>query len=220
MTEFMTVAGANRSAPPTPTTQPRNDVLGQKDFLTLMAAQLQNQDPFSPMENGEFLGQMAQFSTVQGLDQVNASLADISNQIASHRLATGSGMIGQHVLVPGTRARPDASGEVHGMIDLPEMSDNVTVVFRDGQSGNVLHEIPLGPQPAGQVPFAWSDLPPQMAQSRAAIRIEVQSDAVTPPMPMVYARVLGVHMPPNSQDMTFTLEDYGQLSSLEVGALR
>lgn len=220
MTDFMTVAGLNRNAAPTLQSDRRSDELGQKDFLTLMAAQLQNQDPFSPMENGEFLGQMAQFSSVQGLERVNTSLAEISSQIGSQRLAAGSGMIGQHVLVPGTRARPDAAGELHGMIDVPETANAVTVLLRDGETGNLLHQIELGPQQAGQVPFAWSGLPAQIAQNRVPVRIEVQADTVQPPTPMVYARVLGVQMPPNRQDMTFSLEDYGQVSSLEVTALR
>ena len=43
------------------------DQLGQEDFLKLMTTQLQNQDPFAPMENGEFIAQMAQFSTVTGI---------------------------------------------------------------------------------------------------------------------------------------------------------
>ena len=84
--------------------------LGQKDFLQLLTAQLQNQDPFAPMENGEFLAQMAQFSTVQGIEDVNSTLSGISNQIGSNRIATGASLLGQQVLVPGAVARPDASG--------------------------------------------------------------------------------------------------------------
>ena len=51
-----------------------SDKLGQDDFLQLMTAQLQNQDPFAPMENGDFIAQMAQFSTVSGIEQINKNL--------------------------------------------------------------------------------------------------------------------------------------------------
>ena len=49
-----------------------NDTLGQSDFLKLMTTQLQNQDPFAPMDNGDFIAQMAQFSTVTGIQEINA----------------------------------------------------------------------------------------------------------------------------------------------------
>ena len=51
----------------------KKDTLGQSDFLKLMTTQLQNQDPFSPMENGDFIAQMAQFSTVTGIAEMGES---------------------------------------------------------------------------------------------------------------------------------------------------
>ena len=60
-----------------------DQVLGQKDFLKLMTAQMQNQDPFSPMENADFVAQMAQFSTVTGIDQVNDTLENLSDQFVA-----------------------------------------------------------------------------------------------------------------------------------------
>ncbi|MEL0151323.1 MAG: flagellar hook capping FlgD N-terminal domain-containing protein [Rhodobiaceae bacterium] len=83
------------------------DTLGQADFLKLMTTQLQNQDPFAPMENAEFIAQMAQFSTVTGITEMGQSLNDISGQIAEFRLATATNMLGSSVLVPGNTARPD-----------------------------------------------------------------------------------------------------------------
>ena len=55
----------------------RKSSLGQEDFLRLMTTQLQNQDPFAPMENGEFIAQMAQFSTVTGITEMGQSLNGI-----------------------------------------------------------------------------------------------------------------------------------------------
>ena len=57
-----------------------NGALGQSDFLKLMTTQLQNQDPFEPMDNGDFIAQMAQFSTVTGITEVNESLSGISGK--------------------------------------------------------------------------------------------------------------------------------------------
>ena len=51
--------------------------LGQEDFLKLMTAQLNNQDPFKPVDNTDFIAQMAQFSTVTGITDINKNLLDI-----------------------------------------------------------------------------------------------------------------------------------------------
>lgn len=198
----------------------RNDALGQQEFLTLMAAQLKNQDPFQPMENGDFLAQMAQFSAVQGLDDVNANLNQISTQIGGQRLTTGASLMGQYVLVPGSVARADADGAIHGSINLPEAASTVTVQYRDARSAEVLFEQDLGPQSAGAVPFDWSNLPADLAASRGAVRVSVQADTTELPTVSVFARVSGVQMPANSQEMNLELEDYGVLSSLEVTSIR
>ena len=67
--------------------------LGQEDFLKLMTTQLQNQDPFAPMENADFIAQMAQFSTVTGITDIGQSLKGISNQLSEFRIATGDKFI-------------------------------------------------------------------------------------------------------------------------------
>ena len=62
-----------------------SDKLGQDDFLQLMTAQLQNQDPFAPMENGDFIAQMAQFSTVSGIEEINKNLSALSADMRQAR---------------------------------------------------------------------------------------------------------------------------------------
>ena len=91
-------------------------------FLTLLTSQLKNQDPMAPMNNAEFMGQMAQFSTVQGIGEVNTTLGNIDGEMRNYRIATGATMLGHQVLVPSTITRPDANGSVAGVVDLPESS--------------------------------------------------------------------------------------------------
>ncbi len=196
--------------------------LGQKDFLTLLTAQLQNQDPFKPMENGEFLAQMAQFSTVQGIENVNTTLGGISNQIGSNRIATGSSLLGQQVMVPGALARADESGAVHGAVDLPNAATEVRVIYTNAETGAVLHRQDLGPQPAGMVGFSWEGVPEDLRSARTPVRVAIESvpgaEAATDTF--VYARVIGVDMPQNTSEMTLRVEDYGMRSSLEVTSIR
>ena len=77
-----------------------------------MTTQLQNQDPFAPMDNGDFIAQMAQFSTVTGIEEVNSSLKTLVEKFDQGRIATASNLLGHSVLVPGNISRPDDKGEV------------------------------------------------------------------------------------------------------------
>ena len=70
-----------------------SSALGQQDFLTLMLAQLKNQDPLQPMENGEFLAQLAQFSTVGGIEKVNDTLASLGDVMRDFRVATAANLL-------------------------------------------------------------------------------------------------------------------------------
>ena len=103
-------------------TPAKNDQLGQEEFLTLMTTQLQNQDPFAPMENTDMIAQMAQFSTVTGITDMNQTLNGLAETLSEFRIATASNMLGNSVMIPGNYARPDNDGEIHGMLDLPSAS--------------------------------------------------------------------------------------------------
>ena len=72
-----------------------------------MTAQLQNQDPFAPMDNGDFIAQMAQFSSVAGISDMNQTMTSISEQMDQFRVASSVNMLGHSVLVPGNIARAD-----------------------------------------------------------------------------------------------------------------
>ena len=139
------------------------DTLGQKDFLTLMTTQLQNQDPFAPMENAEFIAQMAQFSTVTGITEISETLKSMTDQMGQFRIATAANLLGSSVLVPGNTARIDSDGEIHGLLDLPSASANTNLLFLD-EAGEILPSQELGSQPAGLVGFAWKDIPDEIKQ--------------------------------------------------------
>lgn len=215
----LTGAGATYAAADTSAITGSSD-LGQNDFLTLMTTQLMNQDPFAPMQNGEFLAQMAQFSTVSALEQVNSSLDAIGGQVGSYKITAASAMLGREVLVPGTLARPDAAGEIHGAADLPEAAGSVSVVYSDAESGKELYRQPMGAQPAGRMDFAWADVPEDIVAAHGGLRIAVETDSAQPAQPYVYAQVIGVQTAQGSQDLTLDVEDYGLQSSLEITAVR
>ena len=115
-----------------------SDTLGQSEFLKLMTTQLQNQDPFAPMDNGDFIAQMAQFSTVTGITEVNEGLNRLADKFDKGRIATATNLLGHSVLVPRSVSRPDENGEMHGVLDLPQASSMAKIIISDADTGEEL----------------------------------------------------------------------------------
>ncbi|MFM7453548.1 MAG: flagellar hook assembly protein FlgD, partial [Cyanobium sp.] len=105
----------------------RSTSLGQNEFLKLMTAQLKNQDPLAPMENGEFLGQMAQFSTVNSIGEMATQLKSMSDQLAANRLLSSGSLIGRSVLSASSTGELVEGGSLEGAVRITEPVDGATV---------------------------------------------------------------------------------------------
>ena len=192
-----------------------SDKLGQTDFLKLMTTQLQNQDPFAPMDNGDFIAQMAQFSTVTGIQDMNASLGKLVEEFDQARIATASNLLGHSVLVPGNIGRPDDEGELHGVLDLPEATISTQLNYVDADTNNSLFKEDLGPRAAGLVGFKWSDIPEEILASNKRIKIEALIDTGNGPeqlSPSIYSKVISASVGTGeTKQVLLNVEDYGDL---------
>ena len=200
----------------------QKDSLGQSDFLKLMTTQLQNQDPFAPMENAQFIEQMAQFSTVTGITEMGAELKGIAEQLGEFRIATAANLLGNSVMIPGNYARPDAQGEIHGMLDLPSASGVTNLTFSN-TAGDVLHHMELGPQAAGLVGFAWQDVPKSVLEGGDAIRIEAFADmgeGMQSLTPSVYAEILAASTGDPTTGVMLDIRDYGSVRAADITKFR
>ncbi|MDA9735132.1 flagellar biosynthesis protein FlgJ [SAR116 cluster bacterium] len=194
------------------------DQLGQEDFLKLMTTQLQNQDPFAPMENGEFIAQMAQFSTVTGITSMDESLKNVAAKLGETRIATAANMLGHSVLVPGKIARADNDGSVNGVIDLPSASTNVNVVFKS-QNGEIIDTINLGNQSSGLVGFAWHGAPKDMIENDEPIFVEAYANSgkgMEGVSSSIFAEVLSSSAGDGESGVMLDVRDYGTISANEV----
>ncbi|WP_031433591.1 flagellar hook assembly protein FlgD [Methylomarinum vadi] len=135
-----------------------NQSLQQEQFLELLTTQLTHQDPLKPMENGEFLGQMAQFSTVSGIQDLQASFKDFANSISSDQALQAASLVGRYVSAPTSEGLLGAGGTLSGSFELPASSANVNLKFIDALSGEVVRSIDLGNQAAGDVAFEWDGM--------------------------------------------------------------
>ena len=147
------------------------NTLGQEDFLKLMTTQLQNQDPFAPMDNGDFIAQMAQFSTVTGITEINSNLTNLGSKLEPNRVATAAQFLGHSVLVPGQVVSPDDKGEIHGVVDLPSYSNDVGLTFTN-PSGEIVHTMNLGSNDRGLVGFSWTDIPDEIKRNKTRLTIQ------------------------------------------------
>jgi len=192
-----------------------SDKLGQSDFLKLMTTQLQNQDPFAPMDNGDFIAQMAQFSTVTGIQEMNSSIGQLVEEFDQARIATASNLLGHWVLVPGDIGRPDENGELHGVLDLPESTFSTSITYRDSETNNELYSEDLGPRSAGLVGFKWSDIPDNVLDNVKRIKIEALIDTGNGPeqlSPSIYSRVISASVGTGEgREVLLNVEDYGDL---------
>ena len=136
---------------------PVKQELGQEQFLKLMTTQLTHQDPNKPMENGDFLAQMAQFSTVEGIGALNKSFTEFASSISSGQSLQAASLVGQSVLVPGSEAVMSLTKDITGEIVLNDRTSNLKVSFLDS-NGQTVKTISLGRQAQGNIAFKWDGL--------------------------------------------------------------
>ena len=139
-------------APP-PESEAR-DNLGQDDFLTLMITQFRNQDPFEPMENGDFLAQLAQFSTVNGISSLNSSFAGLAGSMQDNQALQAAGLVGRSVLAVSDVGYMSESAPLQGAVELETSASNVQIDITN-QSGELVQRLDLGQQPPGLLRFSW-----------------------------------------------------------------
>jgi flagellar basal-body rod modification protein FlgD len=128
--------------------------LGQTAFLELMITQMENQDPLSPQENSEFIAQLAQFSSVEGLERLNTNFDSFTSSFISNQALQASSLVGRSVSVPSSEAELAEGGIVGGTIDLPASTTDMSMNIYNEQ-GSLVEQIPMGAQAAGNVVFRW-----------------------------------------------------------------
>lgn len=135
-------------------TQKKNQ-LNQDDFMKLLTTQLQHQDPLKPQDSAEFLTQMAQFSTVNGIQDLQKSMTSLNESTQQQQSILAGSLVGRSALVASDKALLPAGGAMRGELILPESASAVTLQITDA-GGHTVKTLELGDQAAGSVPFTWN----------------------------------------------------------------
>lgn len=125
----------------------------QDRFLKLLVTQMKNQDPLSPLDNAQVTSQLAQLSTVEGIDKLNTTVAGLQTSYQNSQALQSASLIGHGVLAPGKNVDLTSSKAIFG-VELTEPADNVKVVIRDANK-RALHTVDLGSKDIGATPLAW-----------------------------------------------------------------
>jgi len=136
-----------------PQEKARNDV-GQSDFIELMMAQMKNQDPTKPLDPNQFLSQLAQFSTVSGILELQKTVESVAQDIVADQPIKAAGLVGHEVLAEGGSVGLAAGGYVAGVVQLDGSTADLTLKIY-GDNGMLVRTLPMGPHQAGRVPFQW-----------------------------------------------------------------
>ena len=145
----------------------RQQSFGQNEFLKMMLAQLKNQDPLKPLDPAQFLGQLAQFSTVTGIQGMQNSLSALNRTLGTSSLTEGASLIGRDVLTAATTARLGSTGSVSGAVVAPAGASSVQVNVRD-VSGALVRRFDV-PVTDGLVDFSWDGLNDQGSRAASGV---------------------------------------------------
>lgn len=140
------------TAAPKSSTNPTG--LGQDEFLKLLITQLKNQSPLNPQDNTEFVAQLAQFSSLEGIQNLNDTVTSLASGMQSSQALQASALVGRTVETEASRAYLGASGFVRGTMALESSTPALQLNVYNSSGQLVMHK-DLGAQDAGEIPFAW-----------------------------------------------------------------
>jgi flagellar basal-body rod modification protein FlgD len=202
-------------------TAPRRDELDQDAFLKLMIAQLQNQDPFKPLDPTEYVGQLAQFSTVSGLQSIETSIANLTDSMRGNQVLDGAALVGRSVLAEGDIVRLQVSSpmsDARGVVEVPAGVTDVRLVVRDS-AGQLVRTAQLDAS-AGTREFRWDGRTNAGAAAAAGdyqVGVVAQLDGRNVSLPtQVSARVTSVSIDPRTNSLTVNTDTLGELPLAQV----
>lgn len=150
----LTSLGINRTTTSTAAAASTSSGLGTSDFLKLLTAQLQNQDPLAPTDNSQMVAQLAQITSTSGIADMATTLKAIQAKLAGVSTADALSYVGKTILTPGSTAYGRTTGGLAGAVELGGAATDVSVSISDA-NGQVLDTLQLGAQKAGTVSYDW-----------------------------------------------------------------
>lgn len=196
----------------------KSNELGKDEFLRLLVAQLENQDPTDPQENGEFIAQLAQFSQLEETQKMTASMQDFADAFQSTQHLQATSLVGRPVHVESEYTVLDEQNAISVVTDMPYSVPSATLsVFNE--AGELVDGFELGAQPEGRNEFIWSgymDEDNRFPPGKYSFRVDVNSGEQSESLPTyLSANVNSVTIEPGGS-LTLNLAGVGPTSMKDV----
>jgi flagellar basal-body rod modification protein FlgD len=201
------------------TANAKSTSLDQQDFLTLMITQLKNQDPFKPLDPTAYVGQLAQFSQVSGMTEMNKNITALTSSLRGNQVLDGAALIGRTVIAQGSQVYlGEGGGGAQGLVDVPSGASSVQLVVKDS-SGATVRTLQLD-KSKGQQAFNW-DGTTDAGTAAAAGTYQIQvvakvGDQNTSLATSVAARVGSVALDPSTGGLILDTEPLGDVAMSAV----
>jgi flagellar basal-body rod modification protein FlgD len=201
----------------------KKNELNQDDFLTLMITQLKNQDPFKPMDPAQYVGQLAQFSSVSGLSDMNKNITALTSSLRGNQVLDGAALIGRTVIAEGSQVYRfvPADGEAiptQGAVEVPAGASSVQLVVRDS-AGSLVKTQSIDTR-AGLRGFTWDGSNNEGGTaSSGAYKIEVIAKVGDKNVSLntsMAAQVSSVALDPATGALTLDTDTLGEIAMSDV----
>jgi flagellar basal-body rod modification protein FlgD len=162
------------------------------NFLKMLVAQMQNQDPLNPMDSAQVTSQMAQISTVQGVETLNTTVTGLNAQFTQMQTLQGAALVGKDVATEGNAVRVNSTtGKGDGGFELANAATSVKVDVVNS-AGQTIDTIDLGTQDPGRHSFSFDVPADQQGQALTFKVTAVNKDTAVDTMSLAYNSVSAV----------------------------
>ncbi|MEE2731415.1 MAG: flagellar hook assembly protein FlgD [Pseudomonadota bacterium] len=202
----------------------KSQAAADKDmFMRLLLAQIENQDPLKPTDQTDFVAQLAQFSSLEGIQNLASTVEDIGSVYRSSQALQATALVGREVLVSGQVGYLETGGTINGTIEAGQASGDVMMIVKDA-SGQVVANRDLGNIGSAETPFSWdgtNNVGEALPEGLYSISIEGtlsgENEAL---VTSIYSRVNSVSIVDNQGGMLLNLNGIGQVESTEIQEVR
>ncbi|KDM92221.1 flagellar hook assembly protein FlgD [Photobacterium galatheae] len=185
----------------------------QNEFLTLMVAQIQNQDPLNPLDGTEYVGQLAQFSQVQSTENMSKMMQNSMVLMDNMQVLATAGLVGQTVYVATNEMTLSEDGVQSGKIELEHASSQVNLLLEDAYGRKT--KVPLGAHGAGDVDFTIDAEKLGLPKGEYTVSVEVQKGQSQPNM-LLAGKVEQVRVPSNGGSALVNVAGVGSIPFYQI----
>lgn len=188
----------------------------KNEFITLMVAQVQNQDPLEPGDGTEYVSQLAQFSQVESAENMVSLMQNNAVMMDNLQVLASASLVGQEVMIRSNNFTVDGEPEqnISGQVALTSPSSQVNLLIND-QFGQT-KKIALGPQAAGQVDFKLDADALELPKGSYSVSVELSNGQGYQPQILMKGKIESIDIPSTGGSSMVSLRGLGSVPFYDI----